>query len=342
MCLYPRLIKNPKYKENQKNGGVIPAVNDPRVLYVPIGCGKCMECMKQKARNWQVRLSEEIKHTPNAYFITLTFSNESIAELAKDIPVEGYQLDNAIATKAVRRFLERWRKEHNVSLRHWLVTELGHQGTENIHLHGVIWLKEKTDILKIDRIWQYGFAWKGSPIQIQGKTIDYKNYVNEKTIAYICKYVTKRDEQHKYYNSIILSSPGIGNQYTKTTKINRNKYKEKETRETYKTETGHEIALPTYYRNKIYTEEQREKLWIEKLDKEERWVNKIKIDVSKGYTEYFEQVNEARKINKRLKYGDDQIDYQEKEYENQLRILKQQQRIQNTRPSARGNSKDIE
>ena len=43
MCLYPRLIKNPKYKPNKKNGGRVPPILDSRVLAVPIGCGKCLE-----------------------------------------------------------------------------------------------------------------------------------------------------------------------------------------------------------------------------------------------------------------------------------------------------------
>ena len=33
-----------------------------------------------------------------------------------------------------------------------------------------------------------------------------------------------------------------------------------------------EKGLPIYYRNLIYTEEEREKLWIEKLNKGERWI----------------------------------------------------------------------
>ena len=82
MCLYPQLIKNPKYKENKKNGGRIPPVLDKRVLWVPIGCGQCMECRGQKKREWQVRLQEDIKKHTNGKFITLTFSNESIAKLA--------------------------------------------------------------------------------------------------------------------------------------------------------------------------------------------------------------------------------------------------------------------
>ncbi len=56
MCLYPKLIKNRKYVANKKNKGVIPPILDKRVLMVPDGCGKCMECRRQIARYWLVRL----------------------------------------------------------------------------------------------------------------------------------------------------------------------------------------------------------------------------------------------------------------------------------------------
>ena len=71
MCLYPKLIKNKKYTKTKKNGGIIPPISDERTLYVPIGCGKCIECMKQKKRNWQVRLLEEIKTDRTGKFVTL-------------------------------------------------------------------------------------------------------------------------------------------------------------------------------------------------------------------------------------------------------------------------------
>ena len=63
MCLYPKLIKNPKYKGNKKNGGIIPPSYDERVMWVPIGCNRCMECKKQKAREWRTRLLEDIRNT---------------------------------------------------------------------------------------------------------------------------------------------------------------------------------------------------------------------------------------------------------------------------------------
>ena len=189
MCLYPKLIKNPKYKANKKNGGIIPECNDNRVLYVPVGCGNCIECMKQKARQWQVRLSEEIKQNQQMYMVTLTFGEEELETLSKEAE-HRYLInrieENEIATLAVRRFLERWRKKYKKSVRHWLVTELGHNGTENIHLHGIIWTDEQK-ARSIKDLWGYGFVWDGYSINEKKQ-----NYVNEKTINYIVKYIMKR------------------------------------------------------------------------------------------------------------------------------------------------------
>ena len=53
MCLYPKKIKNPKYLPNKKNNNNPPEITDERVKYVPVGCGNCMECRKQKKREWE-------------------------------------------------------------------------------------------------------------------------------------------------------------------------------------------------------------------------------------------------------------------------------------------------
>ena len=85
MCLYPTLIKNRKYVANKKNGGIPPPVPDERVKWVAVGCQQCIECRGQKAREWQVRLEEDIKHNKNGKFITFTFSNEAILHLKETI-----------------------------------------------------------------------------------------------------------------------------------------------------------------------------------------------------------------------------------------------------------------
>jgi len=322
MCLYPKLIKNRKYIMNKKNGGNVPVLHDNRTAMVPVGCQKCMECRNQKARQWQIRLMEEVRNEKNGKFVTLTFSNESIKKLSREIKdAKGYELDNAIATLAVRRFLERWRKKYKKSVRHWLITELGHTGTEHLHMHGIIWTDQKME--EVENIWQYGWVWKG-------KGDKKENYVNEKTVNYLVKYVSKQDRDHEEYNPKILTSPGIGRGYTERLDFQRNQYKGENTDETYKTRTGHKIALPIYWRNKAYTDEEKEKLWIQKLDKNERWVLGTKIDISKGEDIYYKALEYARSKNKRLGYGDDKIDWDKKAYENARRQLKIEERKANT------------
>lgn len=305
MCLYPKIIKNRKYIANKKNKGVIPTAKDKRVLYVPVCCGNCMECRKQKSRQWQVRLNEEIRQNKNGVFVTMTFDDNALKELGEDIKIDGYELDNNIAKKGTRRFLERWRKKYKKSVRHWLVTELGQTNTERIHIHGIIWTDEKEDIGKI---WKYGHVYLGE-------------YVSEKTINYIVKYINKTDVLHKEYKSIIMTSAGIGKGYTQRIDARNNKYKKKGTTETYTTRQGAKLNLPIYYRNQIYTEKEREKLWIEKLDKEERWINGKKIDISNGEEEYYKVLEEERRKNKRLGYGDNTSDWNRKQYERERRNL---------------------
>lgn len=314
MCLYPKLILNRKYLPNKKNQGHIQQIKDERTRYVPVGCGKCMECMRKKARGWQVRLHEEIRNVRNGRFVTLSFSDESLIELENDLDKkpEGYELDNKIATLAIRRYLERWRKKYGTSQKHWLVTELGQEKTERIHIHGLIFTDQPKEI--IEKIWQYGNVWIGE-------------YVNERTINYIVKYIYKSDPKHKYYIPIILCSKGIGNNYLNRNDSRKNQYAEKNTNELYTTRSGIKLPMPIYYRNKIYNDDEKEQLWINLLDTNTRYINKIKIDVSENEQDYFNVLQEQRKINKRLGYGDDEIDWKKKKYEQDLRNMKRMERI---------------
>ena len=212
----------------------------------------------------------------------------------------------------MKKLKERWGKKYGKTLRHWLVTELGHANTERVHMHGIVWTDKVKDI---GDIWKYGKIWIGE-------------YVNAKTINYIVKYVNKVDASHKTYNSKIFTSQGIGKEYVNRRDSKRNKYKKEKTIETYKTREGVELALPVYYRNKIYNEDERERLWLEKLDKEERYVCGVKVDISEGEDEYYKLLEMMRQKNKRLGYGDDAKNWELKKYENERRNLKKLERLQ--------------
>ena len=121
------------------------------------------------------------------------------------------------------RELERWRKKYKKSITHWLITELGHGHTEHVHIHGILFTDHKKDI---NEIWGYGYTFLGS-------------YVNERTVNYVMKYVTKIDFEHKQYIPIILTSPGIGRNYVNRLDAKLDKFNPKgPTKETYTTSQG--------------------------------------------------------------------------------------------------------
>lgn len=309
MCLYPIFIKNRKYLPNKKNGGVIPKISDYRTEYVPVGCGECIECRKQKARAWQVRLSEEIKHDNSGAFVTLTFSEEELAKLHEEAGKDV----NEVAKLAVKRWRERVRKKYKKSPKHWLITELGQdeEATQRIHLHGIVWgLNDiQASVLTNDH-WHYGF-------------VDNGKYVNNRTINYIIKYCTKVDHTHENYKPVVLCSPGIGKTYVNSRDAQNNRYLgDQQTNETYRLPNGSRINLPIYYRNTIYSEEEREKLWIEKLDKKERFVlgSSITIKTRKDFERFKNMQQVAREKNARLGYGK-RKDYNEKFYIKNLEDL---------------------
>ncbi len=332
MCLYPRLVLNPKYKPNKKNGGKPPVLTDERIRYVPLACGKCRDCRKKKARTWQVRLSEDLKY--KTYFVshkiperkkgkwnmvTLTFSEESLQHLQEKVysksieKPQGYDLDNAMCREAVRLFTERWRKKFGITIRHWLVTELGHNGTERIHMHGILWTDENKKI--IQKMWNYGFVHVGK-------------YASVKGVNYMVKYVHKLDKKHPNYQPKIFNSRGIGKGFINSTKAKVHKYKGLKTKQEYETYNGKKLQMPLYYRNGIYTDEEKEKLWLELLDKQIRYVGGVKVDVStkEGMNKYYKLLSQTQKYYEKMGFPTDKVDWKSKRYENEIRNLQHMKR----------------
>lgn len=309
MCLYPRLIKNKRYEPTQKNGGNPTICKDYRTLYVPVGCGNCIECRRQKAHEWQIRLNEEIKVHKYMYFVTLTFSEDALNMICNKLKTSEC---NAVAGYAVRHFLERWRKIHKRSIKHWLITELGHDNTERIHLHGLLFWEKPISNEKLTAIWSYGRT-------------DTGKYVNERTINYIIKYVTKIDNDHKGYKAEIFSSAGIGRRYVdqETNKV-KHTYIKENTREYYTLPNGNKCSLPIYYRNILFTDEERQKLWIDRLNKDERYINGIRIrnaSSKEGLKQIKDLLKEQQELNIKYGYGDLSKQWDKKEYNARLKDL---------------------
>ena len=110
------------------------------------------------------------------------------------------------------------------------ITELGHEKTERLHLHGIVWGIGADKL--IEEKWNYGITFTGY-------------FVNEKTINYITKYMTKEDVDHPEFIGKVLCSKGIGAGYTEREDAKNHVYKKSKTIEYYRLRNGSKINLPT-------------------------------------------------------------------------------------------------
>ena len=101
-----------------------------------------------------------------------------------------------------------------------------------------------------------------------GRSTGKKGWVNEQTINYITKYVFKIDSKHIDFKGRVFASAGIGKAYLDD-ELNRyrHRYQGEKTNTTYTDSQGYTCGLPKYYRDRLYTEEERRKLWSIQLDK---------------------------------------------------------------------------
>ena len=136
------------------------------------------------------------------------------------------------------------------------------------------------------------------------------------------KYVTKFDEKHKNYKPIICTSNGIGNNYKASLS--------EKSRDKYRTEKGYELTMPIYYRNKIYTESEREELWVRKLDENIRYIGRNKVN-GDDVELILKILQQERDVNKKDGYGGEESEekWNEKDYENQLREIIRKKRFGN-------------
>lgn len=321
MCLYPKRMINKKYTVTEKNQGNVPKMADERCAYVEIPCGQCIECREQKAREWMVRLGEELQNWEYKYFITLTFAPKELELILKKT---GLKECNAAAEYAVRHMLERWRKRYKKSLKHWFITELGHEGTERIHLHGIIFTNEKQEFELINKIGDkeyYKWQWWKYGIMNVGK------YCNVRSTNYIVKYMTKIDTDHKGFIGQVLCSPGIGRSFLEKQGIEQYKYKPHESKDYYRLNNGKKIKLPKYYKNHLYNEEERELIWRDFMDKEQTTIaGNTYYDKFTSNNIYGNIIGKAREKNKEFGYGDNSREWRKKEWNITRRMLQQVER----------------
>lgn len=218
---------------------------------IPIDCGKCPYCKKRRVNGWVFRLLEEDKISSSSYFVTLTYDTRYVP-----ITSNGYM---GLKKKDFQNFVKRLRKKqykdgHDSKIKYYAC---GEYGTINRrpHYHAIMFNVEDKEYIK--------HAWevinnKGER-ELQGK-IDIGT-VSGASIAYTAKYIDKDKTipEHQYDDRLpefSLMSKGLGENYiTDAAK----KWHQSDLSRMYVTHPGGvKVAMPKYYRERIFTDAQRE------------------------------------------------------------------------------------
>ena len=246
-CIIPQRIINRHYVKiaNELHEDVM-TYQDRDDFYVDVPCGRCINCLSSYLTKWRTRLYHEFEYMSldqrlNSYFITLTFRDDVLnnKKFFNDVGV----FDPYICKY---RFIDRIRKKFGCTPRYFFITEFGEEKLR-LHLHGLIF-DCQFDITELETLWSYGF-------------VDYEQLTDYR-IKYITSYITKYADDvivDPKYVQRVFCSPGIGKQYT--TDRDNVRYHHPapgELNPILQNSSQFLVAMPRYYRQKIFTDEERE------------------------------------------------------------------------------------
>lgn len=243
---------------------------------VPIPCGKCPPCKKRRVNNWVFRLEQEDKIASCSHFVTLTYNTTHVP-----ITPKGFM---TLRKRDFQLFMKRLRKLNTQKLRYYLAGEYGTK-TMRPHYHAIVY--------NIDDIEHFNTAWQLGTVHVGN--------VSGASISYTCKYIDKpkRIPMHKNDDRLrefSLMSKGLGKNYL-TDEILKYHRKDPKERNYVTREDGVKLAMPRYYANKIFTEQELETIRYSVQQK----VDQAEVDAMRQY--YADNPNgdwEQRKANERF------------------------------------------
>ncbi|QCS36682.1 replication initiator protein [Capybara microvirus Cap3_SP_612] len=228
--------------------------------YIPLPCGRCLACRVNYTRQWTQRLLAESYHSKNAYFLTLTYEDSCLPRDDNDNP--------CVCKRDIQLFIKRLRKHYpDSNIRYFLGSEYGEE-TLRPHYHAIFYNLPDELIFQPQSAggdqWHYHDK---SQHMINRKINDYwqKGFIeidpiNRQRAEYCAKYfVFRKDvEQILVPNFNLMSrKPGIGYQRIDEIKDKVRYYN----LNGMLTDKGTYCAIPRYYKDKIYSKEEREELF---------------------------------------------------------------------------------
>jgi hypothetical protein len=211
-----------------------------------VPCGKCPQCAARRTSAWSFRLMQENKVSDSSHFITLTYGDKNL-----NYSKTGYA---QLCKRDVQLFIKRLRKAHTNArpIKYFAVGEYGEK-TWRPHYHIILF---NAQIELIQTAWAMGHCHYG---QLSEASVGY-------TLKYISKPKPSRYALRGRQQQFSLQSKGLGKNYLTKPMVRWHKL-DIPTRAYCNLTDGKKITMPRYYKEKIYTNDEKLRIHTEHLKK---------------------------------------------------------------------------
>ena len=242
-----------------------------------VPCGKCLPCQKRRRSEWSLRLEHEYMFSDSAYFITLTYNDESLPRTKEGYPT--------LLKKHVQDYIKRLRNAHvaylkkeqrkvhdefkitGKKIRYYAVGEYGSQ-TRRPHYHLLLFNYD------IDNTNQFIAKWKNTETAQSYGHVDVGN-VTAASINYVTKYMfkgfNKKTDKRQSPFSLMSKKPIIGHDYL----VNYGSYHIKNEELQVADQNGSLRRLPKAYLRRLFTNKQ-DRIALSKKSHDEFIASKMK------------------------------------------------------------------
>lgn len=204
---------------------------------VQVPCNRCPACVSRRVSHWSFRLMQEFKASQNGYFITLTYDTKHVP-----ISPKGFM---TLRRRDVQLFMKRLRKasQPQPTIKYYSAGEYGTK-TKRPHYHILLF---NVNIELLQKAWGLGSIHYGK--------------LTAAAVGYTLKYMSKpsRIPEHKNDDrepERALMSKGLGISYIN--ERTRTFHLDNIDRPFITIADGKKISIPRYFKEKLFTEEERE------------------------------------------------------------------------------------
>lgn len=235
--------------------GAASRISD-KLQSIEVPCGRCRVCRLNKAREWSVRIMDEVKHSDCSCFVTLTYDD-------LHLPPHG-----SLVVEDCQKFFKRLRKA-GYKFRYYLGGEYGERGRRP-HYHAILFGLSQKNSVAIERAWGLGYI-RCFPVSWDAA-------------CYVAQYTEKKlygDAAVDYVGRGVipefsLMSQGIG-------KAALEKNAEFLKSSGFAIVEGKKVSLPRYYREKLFLTDE-DKIRFKQLQ-DDMEVKRYEDAISKGGVE---------------------------------------------------------